>query len=514
MFPVNLADKLGLKFALTQPLGKRKEYGIYLTPPALARFMTERLDLNSRTMRILDPAAGAGILLCAVVERIVNERLPVESVVLEAYEIIPEMFDVLCNSLGYLVVWASDHGLTVSLDVHRSDFLSHETLDKAVDVAIANPPYAKIRKADDVINGLLGKGHIHPNLYTAFMTHSSHRLKSSGELVFVTPRSYSSGVQFRRFREEFFGDVDVKSVHTFDSRSQPFLRDGVLQETVILWGSKTNPAPFPRDQSLTISHSKGTDDILTSNIWNTTQDKLFDVRGTRKNLRLPSSFEDEQLMIILDSLPETVESLGFTVSTGPVVPFRINGALRDDDSDERAVPLIWMRNLVKEHVVWPIPKDRKQFLLRDCDTQSLLLPNQDYVFIPRWSSKDQDRRLFASFYASGEFGFKFIGIENHVNYVCFPGVGALRQSIKGLQWIMNSVVMDRYMRSINGTTQVGALDVRMMPMPSMDIVDRWGVVAGCGSHTNDDLSELILEYLMSLNENPRRKCLDNCSRPE
>lgn len=517
MFPVNYADNLGRKYSLGQPSGKRREFGIYLTPPVLARFMTERLDLSSKTMRILDPAAGSGILLCAVVERIVNERLPAESLILEAHEIIPEMFDVLCDSLRYLVAWSSDHGLSVSLDVHCGDFLSRESRNRAVDVdvAIANPPYAKIRKTDEIINVLLGKGHIHPNLYTAFMTNTSNRLKQSGELAFVTPRSFSSGIQFKKFREEFFSDIDVKSVHTFDSRSQPFLRDGVLQETVVLWGGKTNLAPFPRNRSLTISHSKGTDDILTSNIWDTTQEKLFEVSGTRKILRLPSSFEDEQLMLMLDRLPETVESLGFIVSTGRVVPFRRTGALRDDDSDERAVPLIWMRNLVDGRVVWPIPKARNQFLLRDSDTQSLLVPNQDYVFIPRWSSKDQGRRLFASFYASREFGFQVIGIENHVNFVYFssPGVETSRQSIKGFQWIINSLIMDRYMRSINGTTQVGALDLRMMPMPSMDIVDRWGVVAECSSTTNDDLSKVILEYLVSLAENHGRELLDNYRRP-
>ena len=54
--------------ALSKP--EQKALGQYMTPPAIARFMARRAvqGLRVSTLRILEPAAGSGVLAVAAVE--------------------------------------------------------------------------------------------------------------------------------------------------------------------------------------------------------------------------------------------------------------------------------------------------------------------------------------------------------------------------------------------------------------------------------------------------------------
>src|SRR6185369_8577199 len=58
--------------AATRALSKseQKALGQYMTPPAIARFMARRAvrGLSSSAVRILEPAAGSGVLAVAAVE--------------------------------------------------------------------------------------------------------------------------------------------------------------------------------------------------------------------------------------------------------------------------------------------------------------------------------------------------------------------------------------------------------------------------------------------------------------
>jgi adenine-specific DNA-methyltransferase len=49
---------------------EQKNMGQYMTPPAIAKFMARRLaaTVADTTVRVLEPAAGAGILAAALVE--------------------------------------------------------------------------------------------------------------------------------------------------------------------------------------------------------------------------------------------------------------------------------------------------------------------------------------------------------------------------------------------------------------------------------------------------------------
>lgn len=69
------------------------------------------------------------------------------------------------------------------------------------DLTIGNPPYKKILKSDPVAKAVPSIIYGAPNLYFIFTSIALHTIKSNGELVFIIPRSWTSGVYFKKFRE-------------------------------------------------------------------------------------------------------------------------------------------------------------------------------------------------------------------------------------------------------------------------------------------------------------------------
>ena len=100
------------------------------------------------------------------------------------------------------------------------------------DVVISNPPYFKISKSDPRAQAAAAVVHGQPNIYAIFMAISAALLKPEGQLVCITPRSYSAGNYFSRFRDYFFARMRPRAIYLFDLRRDVF--SDVLQESIIL----------------------------------------------------------------------------------------------------------------------------------------------------------------------------------------------------------------------------------------------------------------------------------------
>ena len=70
--PTAYADRLGEWYASQRSDRHRKAHGLFLTPVQAADFMAGSFKARRRRIRLLDPAAGAGVLCCAAIERIVG----------------------------------------------------------------------------------------------------------------------------------------------------------------------------------------------------------------------------------------------------------------------------------------------------------------------------------------------------------------------------------------------------------------------------------------------------------
>ena len=505
--PTVFADQAGTAYASNVTVDHRRDQGLYLTPISVADFMAEQITVSASTIRLLDPAAGAGILLCAAVEALQARDCPPRQVEVVAYEVDAVLAGVLQRVLAELAAWAAQRGTSIKAEVIRADFilahaaalssmggfLPHLEAEHAFDVVIANPPYFKLNKADPRARAAATVVHGQPNIYGLFMAVGAALLRNGGEVVFITPRSFAAGPYFRLFREKFFGCIRPEIVHVFDSRRDAFVRDAVLQENIILKGRREDDwIRRGTSQSLTISTSQGLSDLRGPDRRSVPMGEVLDLASVGRVLRLPLNRTQDSLLHMVDAWPGTLRDYGLQISTGPVVPFRATELLDQVGAvPHEHVPLLWMNHITPMRVTWPLAGRKPEYIKHIGAARPLLVPNRNYVLLRRFSAKEERRRLTAAPYLAQDYRIPVIGIENHLNYVHRPGSTLSEEEAFGLAALFNSRLLDTYFRAINGNTQVNATELRAMPLPAHELIVEIGRHARTLPHGAEKLDELV-----------------------
>ena len=490
--PVECAEVLGEAYLSFARRKHRKSVGHYLTPVAVARFMAECSSYSGPHMRVLDPGSGSGILSAAVCES-ASAQGRVESLHVDAYETEPLLADLTQRVLALSQDWLSERGVALTFDVRNEDFVleSAASIKAATeanwfgsdagpsseyDLVISNPPYFKIGKDDpravawsSVVNG-------QPNIYALFMSISAELLATSGQLVYIVPRSFASGPYFRRFREVFFRKVTPTAIHLFESRKDVFKNQTVLQENLVIAAKNRAVSKAVHGRQVLVSHSKGARDLAERQQHLVDEESVLDPASEQRELSIPLSAEDLRLVEVMRSWPNTLRSLGLEISTGPVVPFRATEFLADAETEDSTAPLLWMQHVRSMRTSWPLAVcDKPQWIEVSADSTKLLVADRSYVLIRRFSAKEEKRRLVSAPLIRGSLNAKMVGLENHLNYVRGVWRDLDDELAYGLSALLNSAYLDRYFRISNGNTQVSATELRAMPLPAEDEIRLIGV---------------------------------------
>ncbi len=484
--PTVYADRVGEWYVVKKSDDHRKSHGLYLTPVLAADFMAEQIHVNGPKLRVLDPAAGSGILCCAVVEALVSRDPKPNAIELVAYEVDENLIAPLRAVLDYLADWCrSSYGTTVAVHIDATDFIMahaealrligglipYRSGQQEFDVVISNPPYFKISKADPRAAAASTVVHGQPNIYALFMAVSAALLRKHGDFVFITPRSFASGPYFCQFRTIFFDMIRPTEVHVFGSRRDAFSRDEVLQENIIFCGIRQDHWHQGRTNApLAISSSRGIIDIIKPDHREVPMKAAIDLASVNKVLRLPLSDKDDDVLVLVDSWPSTLHSIGLNISTGPVVPFRADELIgKEGKMPGTHVPLLWMNHVCAMRTVWPLDRHKPEYIGRS-GAEALLVPNKNYVLLRRFSAKEEARRLTAAPYIAADFAIPEVGLENHLNYIHRPGGTLSEDEAWGLAALYNSSLLDTYFRAVNGNTQVSATELRAMPLPAHETI--------------------------------------------
>ena len=487
--PSLYADRLGMEYSTIVSLVHKKKLGQFFTPHGVATFIASNVSIESvRKIKILDPGCGIGILSCALIEKIIINNLKIKEIELLAFETDIELIPYAEECLNYLRVWLKNKKIDFKHIIAKNDFIlsnskiltnQQEDENDLFDVVITNPPYFKINKEDP--RAIEAKPIIHgqTNIYSIFLMLSASLLKTNGKLAFITPRSFASGTYFSLFRERFFQAISIDFIHLFGSRKDAFKRDKVLQESIIICGTKKNRNEvIPTSNSVTIvSTSNGMADQLSSIERQYKSDELIDFSSKNKILYIPvSNFEDEVIKVF-KSWKNNLTSLGYDVSTGPVVAYRSKGDI-SSEKNGRTVPFIWIHNISKMNLSWPINRAEKgQYIKLNKHTLSKLLPNRNYVFVKRFSTKDDESRLIAMPYFSERFSHvSYIGLENHLNYIYRFLDNLDEVESFGIAGLLNSKLFDTYFRTFNGNTNVSVSDLKNIPFPDKEIIISLGKI--------------------------------------
>ncbi|MDE3058573.1 MAG: hypothetical protein KGJ59_11525 [Bacteroidota bacterium] len=229
-------------------------------------------------------------------------------------------------------------------------------------------------------------------------------------------------------------------------------------------------------------------------------DELFDVRSYQKILHLPISEDEVKAVRLFKSWQGSLNEYNIQISTGPVVSYRAKKFIYPQPQNGFSLaPLFWLHNTQKMHLVWPLNKTGKGEYIQVCDQSlSLLITNKNYIFLRRFSSKDDASRLIATPYFADSVDADLIGVENHLNYIYRPNGHLDRNEILGLAALLNSTLFDTYFRTFNGNVNVSATELREMPLPPLETIKQIGNAIILKNDFSQSVVDEIIEQFFEL----------------
>ena len=442
-------------FVETMPKAQRKAYGQFFTTELTARFMSELfvIDLNLPTIRILDAGAGTGILSAAIVERIFNMGYN-GNISLVLYENDERVLPVLRRNLI-----AMREERYFDFEIRTENYLTTPSREEEFDYIIGNPPYKKIGKDEAEAKALPHVCHGAPNLYFLFWAKAIETLRENQELVYIIPRSWTSGAYFAKFREYLFSHCVITHLHLFASRDKVFGDESVLQETIIVKVKKTTERP----QTVTITSSSTSEfaDIREF------QAPYNVVVASNQYVFLVTDEKESTTLNRLSHLDGTLSSIEHPMKTGIIVDFRTREVLRDTPSDD-TFPLFYSQHIRNGRVEWPVGKEDEYI---STDRAGFLQENTNYLLVKRFTAKEERRRLQCGIYLQSDHPeYTHISTQNKVNFIKCE----TPELAYGLYVLMNSTIYDTYYRILNGSTQVNSTEINNMPVPDAATITAMG----------------------------------------
>lgn len=454
------------------PKSLRKKYGQFFTSTETAMFMAELFSIPNRSViSILDPGAGSGILSVALIERL--QSIPcIKKIELVCFENDPNILDLLNSNLSF----ARDNStIEVSYEVITDNYILKQSAEyncwlganqdpKKYDLIIGNPPYMKIAKDAPEAMAMQDVCYGAPNLYFLFASMSLFNLCDGGEMVYIIPRSWTSGAYFKRFRQQFLRLGALEYIHLFVSRDKVFEKENVLQETMIVKIKKTREKP----DRIIISTTQNNGSFSERTIFRVPYEMV--VSCNESYVYLVTNEEEVKTLNILGKLKNTLPGIGLRMKTGLTVDFRNREILRNH-AEENAIPLFYSQHIQNGKVIFPIGKEAEYIVTAQ---GGLRQANTNYLFVKRFTSKEEHRRLQCGIYLSRQYPeYTEISTQNKINFIC----GAKKLSecvVYGLYVLFNSTVYDCYYRMLNGSTQVNSTEINGMPVPSINIIEAMG----------------------------------------
>lgn len=445
---------------------QQSQLGQYFTPAAAADLIANfpRIPARGR-ISVLDPGAGIGSLSAALVKRVIDEGLSV-SLDITCVELDEAIIPQLEATMQDCVATAADAGINVSYKILVHDYIENPG-DSHYDIVVMNPPYLKLQARSRHRRLLSDRGIEAPNLYAAFLGLGAASLGEQGQLVAITPRSFTNGTYFGRFRQYLLSRVSLDRIHVFDSRSTVFSDTGVLQENIIFAATRNG-----ENTTTVLSASAGHEHDIRERIVPTSD--IVHLEDKNQFIRIPIEEEDAGTVGSMLGLPASIAELGLTVSTGKVVDFRSREQLSVEPKGS-SYPMVYPANFRDGLIEHPKASAKAQwFTCIDAKDAKQLVPSGTYVIIKRFSSKEEKRRIVASVWTPSENGSSPIAIDNKTNYIHSNGQGLDVELAVGLSIWLNSSIVDNYFRTFSGHTQVNATDLRSMRFPSEELLRMLG----------------------------------------
>lgn len=463
-------------FLDNMPKSVRKKKGQFFTSIETAVFMAEMFDLSYCGVEtsVLDPGAGTGILTTAFIDRILREK-PNTNVKVTCYETDTDVLPVLKNNLEYLKKKFKEN---ISYRIVEEDYILSQSNDfqgnllasnnpEKYDYVIGNPPYLRVMRDNPAATAMPKVVHGAPNLYFLFASMSLFNLKDNAEMVYIIPRSWTSGAYFKAFREYLLKTGKIQCIHLFVSRDKVFSTEQVLQETMIVKIKKTSEKP----DDVLITSTNSSSDFENISELRVPYDAV--VSGEELYVYLPTNEEEINVIKKINMYHSTMPDVGLKMKTGIVVDFRQLEELRKE-SGENTLPLFYSQHIRDGRVNHQPSGKEYDWIVNE--KPGLIQKNKNYVFVKRFTAKEEHRRLQCGVYLPSDFEeYEYIGTQNKINFVDKIDGGEMDiHTTYGIYALLNSTLFDAYYRILNGSTQVNSTEINNIPVPPVDLIRNIG----------------------------------------
>lgn len=453
-------------FISTQPKDIRKSFGQFFTSKATARFMAELFAVpKNDCIRILDPGAGTGILSAAVIEAIDKHHPAIKKAELTCYETNSDVIPLLEQNMAFIKrsarvelnikIIKENYLLSQAEDFSHAAFIS--ATQEKYDMVIGNPPYFKLAKDAPEALAMPEICHGTPNVYFLFAAMSLFNLREGGEMVYIIPRSWTSGAYFSRFRNYLLHHGKLTDIHVFANRKKIFDKENILQETIIIKIQKTQNVPT----SVKITSSADSASLEKISELNVPYSTV--VSGKEYYVHLVTSKEEADALRKVNAFTQSLPSIGLKMKTGLTVDFRNRELLRNY-CGEHVVPLFYSQHIKNGRVIFPIGRENEYI---SDELPSMVQHNRNYLFVKRFTAKEEKRRLQCAVYLSNRYPeYQKISTQNKINFIDTTDDSEMSEELVcGLYIVLNSTLYDMYYRILNGSTQVNATEMNTIPIP-------------------------------------------------
>lgn len=447
----------------------QKIYSQYLTPAQTARFMSGFFDFKqASSINVLDPGAGMGALTAGILEQIEGLHVQAEFTLVEIDSILSrEISKSVSNLENYKHKIILENFVEWGVKQVKESTALECSSNKYTHI-ILNPPYQKLLSASKHQELLSSVGIQVSNLYAAFVALSLSLLKDDGELVAIIPRSFCNGLYSKAFREYILKESAILKIHLFESRHSIFKSDSVSQENIIIHLKKNS-----KQGNVLISNS--------------TDDSLHDYQEKEVNFNEVVRKNDPELFIRIPSLKNvgetayyerfkySLEELGLSISTGPVVNYRVKDYLSEQYEYNQTVPLFHPQHIEDGKIKRKKNLRKKSYIKLNKFTEALLYPDGYYLVMRRRTTKEEKHRFVtAVHHEAPKSKKKMVGFENGLNIIHSGKKGLDKEVAYGLHAYFQSKQVETYFRTFNGHTQVNVTDIRNMKFPSLNTLKRLG----------------------------------------